>query len=300
MTHEEQQEPQRSEIVLLGTVATSGPAEIVAQATDVATALADVINKRGLYKEIQGRKYVLVEGWSTLGGMIGILPREVSVNRLADGSFEAVVELIRTSDGMVVGRASALCGMDESTWASRPDYARRSMAVTRATGKAYRLGFSWIIKLAGYEPTPAEEMSDIVEGHVVERPTPSKPTAKIERPLVPDTLRSYIAKKAAGYGSGARASQAQMGLAQGMLEACFGGNEKSREMRHSVLAYFFGDWKETSQLQPAQALALLDWLHPEKDEDEGYLPDPIAVSEAQAVLKARIKQLGQKDLFGTE
>lgn len=29
---------------------------------------------------------------------------------------------------------------------------------TRAMGKAYRMAFSWIIKLAGYEPTPAEEM----------------------------------------------------------------------------------------------------------------------------------------------
>ena len=27
-----------------------------------------------------------------------------------------------------------------------------------AMGKAYRMAFSWIIKLAGYEPTPAEEM----------------------------------------------------------------------------------------------------------------------------------------------
>ena len=34
------------------------------------------------------------------------------------------------------------------------------MAQTRATGKACRLAFSWIMALAGYEPTPAEEMPD--------------------------------------------------------------------------------------------------------------------------------------------
>ncbi|MBK8185727.1 MAG: hypothetical protein IPK63_23660 [Candidatus Competibacteraceae bacterium] len=34
------------------------------------------------------------------------------------------------------------------------------MAQTRATGKACRLAFSWIMSLAGYEPTPAEEMPD--------------------------------------------------------------------------------------------------------------------------------------------
>ena len=32
------------------------------------------------------------------------------------------------------------------------------MAITRATGKAFRLNYSWIMALAGYEPTPAEEM----------------------------------------------------------------------------------------------------------------------------------------------
>jgi hypothetical protein len=38
------------------------------------------------------------------------------------------------------------------------------MAVTRATGKAYRLAFSWIMNLAGYEVTPAEEMMGVNSG----------------------------------------------------------------------------------------------------------------------------------------
>ena len=32
------------------------------------------------------------------------------------------------------------------------------MAQTRAIGKAYRNILAWIIRAAGYEPTPAEEM----------------------------------------------------------------------------------------------------------------------------------------------
>ena len=149
------------------------PDEYLARATKIATALARVINDRHLYKVIQDRKYVMVEGWTTLGGIIGVLPREVEVKRLDDGGYEAIVELVRVRDGMVVGRASALCGMDEKTWASRPEYARRSMATTRATGKAYRLGYSSIIKLAGFEATPAEEMP--VEGEFHE--VPQKATA---------------------------------------------------------------------------------------------------------------------------
>lgn len=35
------------------------------------------------------------------------------------------------------------------------------MALTRAVGKAFRLCFSWVIKLAGYESCPAEEIIDV-------------------------------------------------------------------------------------------------------------------------------------------
>ena len=34
------------------------------------------------------------------------------------------------------------------------------MAVTRATSRAFRQKYSWVMALAGYEPTPADEMPD--------------------------------------------------------------------------------------------------------------------------------------------
>src|SRR5688572_13498615 len=38
------------------------------------------------------------------------------------------------------------------------------MAQTRATGKAFRMSIGWIMKLAGYEPTPSEEVSkEVIE-----------------------------------------------------------------------------------------------------------------------------------------
>ena len=147
----------------LGTMRSESPLALIRQATDVATELAKIIQSRKLFTSIGGKRFVNVEGWTTLGAMLGILPREDSVTRLEDGSYEAAVSLIRVSDGAVIGHGSALCGMDEKTWASRPNYARRSMAITRATGKAFRLGFSWIMTLAGYEPTPAEEMEGVSE-----------------------------------------------------------------------------------------------------------------------------------------
>lgn len=134
------------------------PAQQVAEATKIANVLKDVIKKQGLCQRIGNKDYVKVDAWILLGNFLGVLPREVSNDEHQDGSFEARVDLVRTSNGIVVGGASALCGMDEKKWSGSDKYARRSMAATRAIGKAYRSSFSWIINLAGYEPTPAEEM----------------------------------------------------------------------------------------------------------------------------------------------
>lgn len=71
--------------------------------------------------------------------------------------WEACVE-VRTPAGVVVGRAEAMCSRAESTWATRDDYALRSMAETRAESRAFRRAIGWIVHLAGYNPTPAEEM----------------------------------------------------------------------------------------------------------------------------------------------
>lgn len=146
--------------IRLGTLAVKSPAAMVERAAEIATALGKVVEDRKLYTVISGKKFVRVEGWSTLGAMLGVIPREVSVTEHESGDFESVVELVRVTDGAMVGRGSAIVGSDEPTWNKRPRYARRSMSITRATGKAYRLGFSWIMNLAGYEPTPAEEMQD--------------------------------------------------------------------------------------------------------------------------------------------
>lgn len=162
--------------VELGTLAASSPKALVAGASEMATELAQVIRSQNLYKNIQGKAHVMVEGWTTLAVMLGVTAREVSTIE-ENGVYIATVELVRMSDGAVISRASAECG-DESPWNKRAKYARRSMAQTRATGKACRLAFSWIMKLAGYEATPAEEMPheslvSAESGNAPHRQTPS-------------------------------------------------------------------------------------------------------------------------------
>jgi hypothetical protein len=70
--------------------------------------------------------------------------------------YRSVVEVLHK--GQVVTRASAICTTEESAWGKRDEYAVKSMATTRATGKAYRIGLSGLAVLAGLEPTPADEI----------------------------------------------------------------------------------------------------------------------------------------------
>lgn len=166
--------PVEASRVELGVIRANKPAEVIAAATEAATALASVIEDRKLYSNIQGKKFVRAEGWTTLAAILGVTPHEVSVMEV-EGTYTATVELRRLTDGVSIGRASAECGPDEPSWGKRPKYARRSMALTRATGKACRLAFSWVMALAGYEVTPAEEVAstshDDDTGEVLERAT---------------------------------------------------------------------------------------------------------------------------------
>lgn len=177
-----------------------GPADQVRQATELANVLSDVVKKQALFSLIQGKKYIKAEGWQTLGCFLGITPKERSVSRLADGSYEAYVDLVKFSDGTVVGGASSFCSRSENRWAKSDEYAIRSMAITRATGKAYRTSFAWIVTLAGYQPTPAEEMPFDAKGFdkedelqtVIVADETQQPKPEAPKPHVPGTSKAAV------------------------------------------------------------------------------------------------------------
>lgn len=135
---------------------TDDPALVIERAAATAEALSQVLKKQRLYMRIGKRDHVLLEGWTLLGSMLGVYPNCVWTRPL-DNGWEARVEA-RTLAGAIVGAAEAECLRSEKTWATRDDYALRSMAQTRATSKALRLPLGFVISLAGFDPTPAEEM----------------------------------------------------------------------------------------------------------------------------------------------
>lgn len=108
---------------------------------------------------ISGKNYPKVEWWTTVGASLGLFPREESSTRLdreGETAYEAAVGVYRGEH--LVARASAICSSREKRWAHADEYAVKSMATTRATGKAYRLGLSFLAVMAGLEPTSAEEI----------------------------------------------------------------------------------------------------------------------------------------------
>ncbi len=126
--------------------------------------------------QIQGRAYPKVEWWTTVGASLGLFPVEMSSVRHEHADegyyYEAVVE-VRHS-GVVVTRASAICSTHERSWGNRDEYAVKSMATTRATGKAFRIGLSSLAVMAGLEPTPADEIPP--QGFQDRRRAPRQPS----------------------------------------------------------------------------------------------------------------------------
>jgi hypothetical protein len=127
----------------------------------LAVDLAKFIKENKLFHNIQGKEYVNVEGWQYAGSRLGILPVVKELTNISDEhemKYQAKVELLNLRTEQVIGSGFAICSNKESGKKYYQEFAIASMAQTRAIGKAYRNILAWIIRAAGYEPTPAEEM----------------------------------------------------------------------------------------------------------------------------------------------
>lgn len=160
---------------------TDDPVEVVERAARVANALRDVIQQRKLYVNIQGKSHVQVEGWQLLGSMLGVTA-VCTDTEIVDGGWKATVEA-RTLDGRVIGCADALCTKYEKRgpWKNADDYARLSMAQTRATSKALKGPLGFVVSLAGYQTTSPEEMEGVVGPEQIKAPAPADEPGNITR-----------------------------------------------------------------------------------------------------------------------
>lgn len=134
----------------------------LAQAKKLGKDLAKFAAANNLSVNIAGKQYMQVEGWQFIGTQMGLTDVVQSCERVkTDNSkeiqYRAEVTIIN-QNGTIISRGFAFASNLEKKKTSFEEYAVASMAQTRAIGKAYRNFLAWIVKMAGYEPTPYEEV----------------------------------------------------------------------------------------------------------------------------------------------
>ena len=149
--------------------------------TDAASLCREIVVNTAT--NIQGRKYVCVEGWQAIAVAHGCTASACGVERV-EGGVRAIGQVRRMSDGAVIAEAEGFVGEDEPTgfggvtrswkWGQkrgekvwedkelpkRADYAIRAMAQTRAISRACRSAFAHVVVMmnADLSTTPAEEV----------------------------------------------------------------------------------------------------------------------------------------------
>jgi hypothetical protein len=194
------------------------PAIVLDEAREAARVLRDVISQKDKPVIFNGQQYLEFEDWQTVGRFYGVTARvrETRLIHIGEGDsmiigYEAAADAVLVSSGQIISAGEAMCLNDEEKWSTRPKYEwqtneetgrrqrvkigeervplfqLRSMAQTRACAKALRNVLSWVVVLAGYRPTPAEEMTGN-ESSGEEDPSPSKTT----RPRMPESKKTPV------------------------------------------------------------------------------------------------------------
>lgn len=153
---------------------TREPDVVLNEARKAAKALKDVVSQKAKPVMMNGEQYLEFEDWQTVGKFYGVTAKVIQTAFIDYGNaqgFEAKAVAIRP-DGMEVSAAEAMCLNDEPNWKSKPLFQLRSMAQTRACAKALRNCLAWVVVLAGYRPTPAEEIQDMTGNKGMKAPEP--------------------------------------------------------------------------------------------------------------------------------
>lgn len=166
----------------------AAPAVVLDAAKDAAKALQSVIAGKTRKVVFNNEQYLEFEDWQTLGKFYGITAKVTEVKFVEYGEvrgFEATAVALNTTTGMEISSAQAMCLNDENNWKAKPLFQLKSMAQTRACSKALRNVLAWVAVLAGYKPTPAEEMDGVV------RPTKTtrKAAQKTSDPIMEATAQ---------------------------------------------------------------------------------------------------------------
>lgn len=138
-------------------LAIQSPSWQISRANEVANATAQIVKARTI--KLGKGQYLKNDGWLSLAVAHGCVASARDVQKV-EGGIKAIGEVKRIDNGVVIATAEGFCGDDEPNWANKPEYARRSMAQTRATSKACKTAFAHCVLLIdpAISTTPADEV----------------------------------------------------------------------------------------------------------------------------------------------
>ena len=135
------------------------PEQAFVEAQRIVNVVAQRCTGPGYLVNIRGKQYPKIEWWTTVSASLGLFPQVLFAQRLDredEIAYEAKVAVYRQNQ--IVASGEAMCSSKEERWSHADEYAIKSMAITRASGKAYRIPLSFLAVMAGLEATPAEEI----------------------------------------------------------------------------------------------------------------------------------------------
>jgi len=146
------------------------PEQAYREAQQLVNVVASRCSGPGYLVNIRGKQYPKIEWWTSVSASLGLFPRVLFSKRLdreGEIAYEAKVEVHR--NGQIIASGEAMCSNREERWRNADEYAIKSMSITRASGKAYRIPLSFLAVMAGLEVTPAEEMPSEVKSQPIQK-----------------------------------------------------------------------------------------------------------------------------------
>lgn len=150
------------------------PDEIILDANEAAKTLEKLLLSNKMPPlEFKGHRYLEYPHWQTIAKFYHCTASTgdaVYVEIDGKKGFKAKGQVLDEKTGLVVGAAEAYCLNDEPQWKFKPFFQMASMAQTRAASKSLSNKFKYVAILAGFQPTPAEEMDGIHQGRTIQPP----------------------------------------------------------------------------------------------------------------------------------
>lgn len=118
----------------------------------------------------QKRVYLKIEAWQYLARMKDLIPTcesTVSIHSDYDYTVSTTCEL-RNENGRLVSSANMIASQSEPFLRDKPKYAVWGMSQTRAISRAVKNIYGYIVKGAGFEPTPALEVDPSLDSSAAE------------------------------------------------------------------------------------------------------------------------------------